>query len=539
MKKLLVLLVSLLGAMMLLAACAGNEPAAPTGPEPQPPPAAGTQEATPPPAATAAYRDIIRVGLDVDINMLDPRLSTGTGNQRVIEQIFDGLLDLDENLNPLPVLATHWENPDELTWIFHLREGVQFHNGQEFGAEDVRHTFMSIIDPDFASPIRGLFNWIESIDIIDDHTVQFNLLFPFSPIISVMDRGIIPRNADEMDDFGMNPVGTGPYRFVNLDRNVSALVEANPLYWGEPPKTQSIEFFIIPDNTTRVAALEAGDIDLVHSPLSPMDIARLRDDDRFTVTEMGGLALTFLNFNQRSEVLREREVRQAIAHMVDRDTIANHIYRGMDAPASSGLLPGTWSWCDSVQNFPFDPVRGQEILEEAGFTMGGDGFFQRDGVTLTVNLSTHTEDPNRIQAIEFIQSTLMANGIDARVSTAEWATFFATVAGGTYEIALLGLTNIVDPDRYFYLRFRTDAPNNEGGFSNEQLDAYVDEARRVSDQARRAELYQRAAQIVNDEVAHHVLLNQGYIVMHTRELSGFEPRPNGSFRNMRLVTIAE
>ena len=535
MKKVLVLLVLLMVASAFLVACGPNQPAAPPQGPAQQPPTGATPDPTPP--AAADYRDIIRVGLDVDINMLDPRLSTGTGNQRVIEQLFDGLIDLDINLNPVPVLATSWENPDELTWIFHLREGVQFSNGQPFGAEDVKFTFLSIIDPDFAAPIRGLFNWIESIDIIDDYTVQFNLLFPFAPILSVMDRGIVPRNADEMDDFGMNPVGTGAYRLVNLTRNVSALVEANPLYWREQPATESIEFFIIPDNTTRVAALEAGDIDLVHSPLSPMDIARLRDDNRFVVEEMSGRALTFLNFNQQAEVLREREVRQAIAHMIDRDTIANHIYRGMDAPASSGLLPGTWSWSADVQNFPFDPARGQEILEEAGFTMGGDGFFQRDGQTLTVNLSTHTEDPNRIQAIEFIQSTLMAHGIDARVSTAEWATFFATVAGGTYEIALLGLTNIVDPDRYFYLRFRTGAANNEGGFSNAQLDAYVDEARRVSDTARRAELYQRAAQIVNDEVAHHVLLHQGYIVMHTVDLLDFDPMPTGSFRNLRFVSV--
>ena len=538
MKKVLALL---LASALLLGACA---PSGPAGPEQttnvETPGTGNGQAATPttPETAVSGYRDVIRIGIDVDVNMLDPRLSTGTGNQRVIEAIFDGLLDLDNNLNPVPVLATSWENPDELTWIFHLREGVYFSNGQPFTALDVQHTFMSIIDPDFAAPIRGLFNWIDTIDIIDPHTVQFNLLFPFAPILSNMDRGIVPHNADEMDDFGMNPIGTGPYMLAYLSRGNRAVVEANPRFWGDAPRTRSIEYFIIPDNTTRTAALEAGDIDLIHSPLSPHDIERLRGDARFTVTEMPGLAKTFLNFNQLAPSLSDVNVRRAIAHMVDRDTIANSIYRGMDAPAQSGLLPGTWAYSSAVTNFPFDPARGQEILTEAGFTMGGDGFFQRDGQRLTVQLSTHTEDPNRMQAIEFIQSILIANGIDAQVTTAEWATFFATVAGGTYEIALLGLTNVVDPDRYFYLRFRTGAPNNEGNFSNARLDELVDEARRVSDTARRAELYHEAAQIVNDYVAHHVLLHQGYIVMHTVDMQGFVPNSRGSFRGIQNVVIA-
>jgi peptide/nickel transport system substrate-binding protein len=150
---------------------------------------------------------------------------------------------------------------------------------------------------------------------------------------------------------------------------------------------------------------------------------------------------------------------------------------------------------------------------------------------------THTEDPNRIMAIEFIQQTLSNNGIDAQVSTFEWATFFSRVSAGNYQIALLGLVNIVDPDRYFYQRFRTGAGNNEGGFSNAQLDEYVIRARQESDIAVRAGLYQRAAQIVNDQVAHHVLLNQGYIVMHTRNLQGFTPRPTGSWRDLPSVRI--
>jgi len=540
MKRLFVLL---LASMFILGACAApGAPAATPGAQPNvnvETEGNDNGQDTAPPETATNYRDVIRIGIDVDINMLDPRLSTGTGNQRVIEAIFDGLIDLDNNLNPIPVLALSWENPDPLTWIFYLREGVTFSNGQEFTALDVQHTFMSIIDPDFASPARGLFNWIDDIEIIDSHTVQFNLLFPFAPILSNMDRGIVPHNADEMEDFGMNPIGTGPYVLSYLSRGNRAVVEASPTFWGDAPRTRTIEYNIIPDNTTRTAALEAGDIDLIHSPLSPHDIERLRGDARFTVTEMSGLAKTFLNFNQVAESISDVRVRQAIAHMVDRDTIANSIYRGMDAPAQSGLLPGTWAYSSAVTNFPFNPARGQEILVEAGFEMGGDGFFHRDGQRLTVQLSTHTEDPNRIQALEFIQNVLIANGIDAQVTTNEWATFFGTVSGGTYEIALLGLTNVVDPDRYFYLRFRTGAANNEGSFSNARLDELVDEARRVADTATRAALYHEAAQIVNDYVAHHVLLHQGYIVMHTVNMQGFEPNSRGSFRGIQNVVIVD
>lgn len=493
------------------------------------------------PAGASGFRDVIRVGIDVDVNMLDPRLSTGTGNQRVIEAVFDGLIELDANLVAQPVLATHWENPDPLTWIFHLREGVYFSNGQPFGARDVAHTIESMVCPEFNSPGRSHFIAIEEVVIIDDHTVQFNLSSPFAPLLSNLERGIVPYNADEMDDFPMNPIGTGPYMVTEVLRNNRVTVVANPNYWGEAPVTPTIVYYIIPDNTVRIAALEAGDIDLVHSPLSPMDIARLRGDARFEVIEMNAIGLTFLNFNQREEfVTGELAVRRAIAHMIDRDTIANNIYMGMDLPAHhGGLIVGTWSFCESVQAFPFDPPTGQQFLIDAGFEQADNGFFYRDGERLVIQLTTHSEDPNRIMAIEFIQQTLNNNGIEAHVTTFEWATFFSQVQAGNYEIALLGLVNIVDPDRYFYLRFRTGAANNEGQFSHPDLDEAVIAARQESDQAVRAELYQLAAQIVNDYVGHHVLLNQGYIVIYNTNLTGFVPKSSGSWRSIARVAVAE
>jgi len=491
-------------------------------------------------APTTGLRSVLKVGLDVDVGIMDPRLARETSTARINEMIYDGLIDLDANQSPVPCLATSWENPEPTVWIFHLREGVVFSNGQEFGAEDVKHTYETIMDENFQSPSRSAFTSVESVEAVDNLTVKFTLKQPYAPMLVDMTRGIVPRNSEEMTDFGQNPIGTGPYVVTEVSKNNRVIVQANPTYWGEAAKTATIEFYIIPDNTTRVAALEAGDIDLIHSPLTPQDITRMKGNDKFVVLETPSLALTYLDYNITKGALADVRVRQAIAYLTDKETIARDIYKGMDTPAGSILLPTSWAFTDTIKGYSFDPAKAKALLEEAGYAMNSDGFYYKDGQKLVIQLMTHTEDPNRIQAIEFIQNTLQMNGVDAEVSTYEWATFVVNVQQQKdFEIALMGLVSITDPDKYIYLRFRSGAANNDCGLADPELDAYVDEARSTSDIARRTELYQKAAQIVNDNVAHDVLLYQGYIVIHSNKLSGFTPMPTSSWRGLEKVTIAE
>ncbi len=533
------------------APAAVEKPAEPAAPAKTEAPAAVEEPATPEEPAKAeepgdeapklAADQILRFGLDVDPETLDPRLSRDVSGLRTFELMADGLIQLDENLAPKASLAEKWENPDELTWIFYLRQGVKFHDGSDLTAEDVKYTYDSIRNPDFGAPYAANYASIEEVVAVDDYTVQFNLKEPYSPILAnCMTLSIIPAEADEIPDFANKPIGTGAFKLIEWVKKEKIVLEANPDYWGGAPKLQGVEFYIVPNNDTRVSALEAGDVDFVHTPLSPQDVARIRDNDRFTVAELTGLGITFAAFNHASPVLSDKQVRVGLSHFLDKEIMAEELSQGLELPGVSMLIPNTWFYSSSVTNFPFDPDKGKEILKEAGWEdTDGDGILDKNGEKLTVRLSTYTQDDLKMQYVEYMQNLFSTNGVDAQVVTNEWPTFIADVQSGNYDIAVFGMLNLFDPDKYMYNFLRAAGGSNWGGFTNTDFDKLVEEARKVMDQSERAKLYAQAAQINNDEVMHNVLVIQGYIAMYNSKLQGIIPDPRGSIRSFLNAYFVE
>ena len=482
----------------------------------------------------------IKVGLDVDAGTMDPRLSKDTSAKRVSELVYDGLVRLSSNLELEPALATEWESPEPTTLIFTLREDVTFHDGEPFTAEDVKYTYDSLLDPDFQAPYASMYTPIESVEILSDYQVKFNLKEPSSPLLSYMDIGIVPKHIGEKNDNTLSneAIGTGPYKMVNWDKNSEISFEANENYWNGEPKTKTITYFIIPDNSTRVAALESGDIDLVHSPLSPQDISRLKENDQIEVIETEGLGFTYLNFNQKHPILSDIKVRQAIAHLVNKEVISNDIYQGMDTPGKSPLIPASWAFDDSITGFQYDPDKALELFKEAGWEdSDGDKILDKHGEKLTISLSTHSEDPNRMQAVEYLQNEFTKYGVQTEVKTSEWPTFSAAMTEGDFDIALLGWLNLVDPDKSFYNPFHTDGGSNYGKYSNPTVDELIEKGRTSLNQDERTDVYQQAASIVTEEVAYDVLLYQGYIAMYNKKLTGYNAHPAGSFYGLKDTEI--
>jgi peptide/nickel transport system substrate-binding protein len=486
-----------------------------------------------------SFNDEIRVGLDVDPETMDPRLASNTSAKRVAEVVFDGLVRLNSNLEPEPALAESWEHPDDLTWIFHLRKGVTFHDGTPLTANDVKFTYDTLLNEKFNSPSRGLYTPIKSVEVIDKLTVKFNLSQPYTPLLSYLDLGIVPASSANNKNFANKPIGTGPYKVVSWSKNNYIKFEANENYWNGKPKTKKLTYFIIPDNTTRVAALEAGDVDFVHSPLSPQDIERMKKDDRFVVKETNGLGFTYLNFNQKNEILSDKKVRQAIAHLINKQSISKDIYQGMDKKGTSPIIPSSWAYSDKVTDYPYDPKKAVQLLNEAGWKdSDGDGVLDKNGKKLNIELSTHTEDPNRIQSVEYLQHEWSSVGIDVKVTTTEWPTFSERLMNNDFDIALVGWLNLVDPDRAMYNQFHTNGVTNYGKYSNPRVDELLEKGRTISDQNERAKIYQETAQIVNDDVAYSVLLYQGYYAIYNKKLQGFEIHPSGQLTGLYKATLS-
>ncbi|HXX39453.1 MAG TPA: ABC transporter substrate-binding protein [bacterium] len=490
-------------------------------------------------AQGAATSGAVRVGLDVDAGTGDPRFAVDSSAYRLGELVYDGLVYLDTRQAPQPALAVSWDNPTPTTWVFHLRHGVTFQDGQPFTADDVVYTFDTILDPASKAPYRNLYTPIAKIEKVDAYTVRMTTSAPYAPLLSYLNIGIVPRHIAERNDGSLasHPVGTGPFRFVSWDRGSRISLEANERYWGGVPKVRGLVINIVPDNSARAAAVEAGDLDLIHSPLSPQDVARLRKSTSLVVTKMTGLGITYLNINTSVWPLSDVKVRQALALLTDRQAIAADIYQGMDQAATSLLTPSLWAYTTSVRQPEYNPAKARELLQEDGFTQQ-NGVYEKDGKPLAIELSTHSEDPNRVQAAEFLQNVWQKYGIRVKVSTSEWPTFSSAVYASKHQVALLGWLNIVDPDRLMYNQFTTNGGQNWEKYSNPAVDALLAQGRTTLDRAARARIYQRAAQILANDQPYDVLLYQGYVVVHSARLHGFVPNPSGSLKILDAVTLS-
>ncbi len=483
----------------------------------------------------------LRLGLDVDAGTGDPRLAQDTSAFRLRELLFNGLVYIESDYSPTADLAESWENPDENTWVFHLKEGVKFHNGQELTAEDVKYTYETMLDEAFAAPLRAFYEPIQSIEVIDDYTIQFTLDTAYAPFLSFMDMGIVPKSAAEEqgEAFGNAPSGTGPFKFVDWQRGDTIELAAFDDHFNGRPKVDTVTIKVVPDNSTRAVAIESGDLDFVQSPVSPQDVARLETTDGIAVDRIPASGYTYINLNTADPILSDVRVRQALAHLVNRELILETIFKGIGQIANSPIPLGMWAYADDIQGYDYDPEKAAALLDEAGWELGPDGIRQKDGQPLTLTVRTHSEDPDRRQIIEVLQAEFANAGIQADTNVAEWPSYFADIQEGNYQVAIIGWLNLTNPDRAMFRAFTIDGPANYGKYENAEVDKLIQDARATLDQEEAKAMYQEASRIIAEEAPYIFLQYQEYIAIHDDDLEGFVPNPVVNWRSMKDVTIEQ
>lgn len=482
-----------------------------------------------------AANQTVRIGTDVDAASLDPRTLRNTTDYRVLDLLYDGLVRLNGDLLPEPNLATKLEQVDPTTLLVTLREDAKFHDGTPLTAEDVVFTYTSIRDPKLASNAASLFAPIETVEAVGTHQVKFTLSKPNAPLLSYMDIGIVPKHAVEAgQDLSNKPVGTGPYKLASWTKGSEIVLEANADYAGGAPATDKIVFVVLGDNTARAQALEAGDLQMIMTPLSPDDVTRLAADDRFTHTKLPGLTMTYLGFNTQSPAIADPAVRRVVGMLIDQDVIVDQIYGGLDIPGTSVLMPSnSWVYSPDIRQPTFDMEGAAKALADLGWTAGSDGMLQKDGQKLTIRLSTNSEDSARIQTIEYIQNVMQQVGIDAQISIADFPAWIADVRAGNYDIALLSWVNLVDPDRGTYSHFTTTGATNWGKYSNPVVDEALEKGRTSLDQQERIEAYHQAARALAEDLPYYVLSYTGFDAFASKQITGGEPDDaRGYLRNL-------
>lgn len=489
----------------------------------------------------SADRKTIRVAMDVDADTLDPRLSRNTTAYRSCNLIYDALVQLDAELQPHPSLATSWETADSLTWIFHLRTDVTFSDGVALTAADVVFTYQTLTDPSFNAPYRSLYSPIQSIEAVDTYTVKMVLSKPYAPLFSYLDHPIVPKHIAETNPGQLvaNPIGSGPFTLARWDKANRIVLSAREDYWGGASNL-NIEIVVVPDPTARAQAFEAGDVDLIVSPLSPQDVSRLGRDPEFARFVVPGIGVTYLNFNCTDPILSDVRVRQALGMLVDQETISGYIYEGMDLPATSILLPSWTAYTEAIRQPQFNVAAAKAKLAAAGWVDGnGDGILDKNGQKLSIVLSTHTEDPNRVQTVEYLQYLFSQAGIEVELSVSDWASFSANVYASKHQLALLGWLNLVDPDRATYNQLYSTGASNWGKYVNPELDAALDAGRSGLTEDARNQAYRTAATIIASDVPYYIVLYQGHQQFYTPKLIGYEPNVRCFLRPLMTCTLGD
>jgi peptide/nickel transport system substrate-binding protein len=459
---------------------------------------------------------------------LDPRVGTDAQSQHLDGLIFDSLVSHDDGMKIVPDLALTWETPDPLTYVFHLRRGVTFHDGRAFTSADVKFTFDSILSGAIASPKRGGFLLIASVDAPDPATVVFHLREPSASFLWNMDRsafGIVPAGSGA--DVEHNPIGTGPFRVANITADEEVVLERNPHYFGQAPAISRVRFRIVPEAIVRALELRKGTADIggVNS-LTPDMVLALSKQPGLVAEDQPGTVLSYVAFNFDDPILAHREVRQALAYATDRGTLIQYLLRGQARPASSLLPPNHWAYEPNVQKYPYDPTRAEMLLDAAGYARGADG------VRIHLTMKTSTEESVRLLG-EALADQWSKIGVELTLRPLENATFLSDIGRGSfqlYTLRWLGANN--DPDIFDLVfnsrRFPPDGANR-GHYRNPALDVLINSQRIEPDLEKRKAIVSEIQKIVAVDEPYINLWYNDNVCVHRDRVTGIELSPGGDY----------
>ncbi len=466
---------------------------------------------------------------------LDPRVGVDAQSQRIDELLFDPLVTRDAHFNLQPALAERWDIIDPLTYVFHIRHGVRFHNGQPLTARDVKWTFDSLIQGKIRSAKASTFASVSGVETPDDYTVIFHLKQPFASLLWNLSgaAGIVPYGSGE--DFNQHLVGSGPFRFVSAEQDRNVIVERNPEYWNTPPKLDRVEFKVIPDATTRALELRKQSADVAINSLVADTVVTLERDPDLKVMEAPGTIYAYLAMNLRDPVLKDVRVRRAIAYAVNVQPIIHYLLRDEARPAYSILPPQHWAYDADVMRYPHDPERARQLLDDAGYPA-------KNGVRFHITMKTSTEESTRLLAA-VLQQQLREVGIALDIRTFESATFLADVSKGAYQVhSLRWIGGNQDPDIFENL-FATAsfAPKraNRTFYSNPRMDELIREGRSTLDQQKRKAIYDQIQQILAEDLPYINLWYLDNVVVHTNRVHGIELGPAGSYDFLRTAELVQ
>jgi peptide/nickel transport system substrate-binding protein len=487
----------------------------------------------------AANAIVFAVGTDVD--ELDPRTTDTQEGYIVAANIYDSLVLYDLGATTIrPGLAESWEiSEDGREYTFHLRQGVNFHDGEPFNADAVVTWYNSIDEnaPDTQYDATRMIyvadfitDWIDTVEAVDEFTVRMTLPEPYAPLLAnlAIPIGGIPSPAaiaQGMDYLMVNPAGTGAFRLASPDdwtRDSQLILEANPDYWGGAPQVEQFILRVIPESSTRVQALEAGEIDIAWA-LVPEDVERTRDNPDLLIVEDAGLNTNMIELNVGKEPLGSKEVRQALNYAVNKDEISEGLYNGNMVSAGGVLPPVDWAFNPDLQSYPYDPDRARELLAEAGYDESNPLTFTFWAYTIPRGYN-----PAGDRLATAVQEYWSEVGVQAEIQTAEWTQYRDARRADEYQVAMGGWQgDNGDPDNFLatLLAGWSKGAGNTSFYENPEVDELLRQAVLVSDMEERKTLYHQAEQMIVDDAPWVFLGYQKHQVVTRANIVDFQLQP--------------
>ena len=479
----------------------------------------------------AAPEGQIAIAQGGDPSTLDPHMHAENFTFAVVHNVFDHLVRRSVKSGQLvhdPGLATSWTNVNATTWEFKLRPGVKFHNGEDFNAETVKFSIERVLNPDQKARWRWAFADIERVDVVDPLTVRIVTKVPFPTLVTNLAfcmPMVPPKYVREKGDahVATNPVGTGPFKFVRWRKDDELVLEANEAYWRGAPRVKTLIFKPIPDESTRVAALMTGQVDVARG-VPPSLVKQIDDNPRTRVAKVpSALNIHVILDTLKDGPLRDRRVRQAINYGVDKDAIIRSILEGNGGAVGGPLTPVMFGYAPDVKPYPYDPERARRLLAEAGFAQG---------ISLTLN-SPNGRYLKDKEVNEAIAGQLGKVGVRTQVVTHEWGAYVGKWPDGLVPMYMIGWAGTWDADGILYPLLRSGQRFSR--WSNPDFDALIDKARRTLDQGERVKLYRQASELAHDDAPWLFLFHGMDIYGINRALMDWEPTSDESTSTVMLT----
>jgi peptide/nickel transport system substrate-binding protein len=492
--------------LSLLAVVAGTPPVSPAGPKNDGRPDGGT----------LGYGEYGRA------STLDPITSNEMVSLRITELVFNGLVGIDAKQEIVPELAERWEaSKDGRSYTFYLRKDVMWHarDGEEakpFTADDVVFTYKIMMHPKTTTPLKVRYEFLESVEKLTDHAVQFTLKRPILNALAKFSFKVIPKHGPanplyltREDPFVRQPIGTGPFVVKTITSDREVVLVANDNYFKGRPHIDRFVSKPFADQNVMTQALMFNAIDMVVL-VNPRDLPELQGDKRFILQPYNALSYAFFGYNLRNPLLADKRVRQAFAYAVNRQEVLDSFFNGQGTLVSGPFAPGSWAYNLDVRPLAFDPQKATALLRQAGFAPGPDGTMQKDGKKLALSLKVPIEKESEAvkRVVLAFQNYLKNIGVAIKVEFKEWQAWKESVfLEHDFDIIFASwvFDDSADISSLFHSAEIGAWKNNFGAYSNPEVDGLIVESKLTLDHEKRRTINRKLHAILAEEAPYTFL----------------------------------